>query len=267
MQINQQFFSNVIARSQEGAQKIVEKISAGLRINRASDDPAGLAISEKLTRHIDGFSQAARNTRDGMSLVQVVQGDLNAVNDNLQRLRELALQAANGVLNESDRDALDAEAGQIRQQMQDVINRSQFNDIALLSREQDLQIQTGIDADDKVSLRTPDLNDALQSSQFSAFSLRSANAASDSLKSIDQMHSEVAAVAADLGAVFNRFNHTASQLEQQVVSTSQSRSRIRDADIAQEISQLSQTHIREQVGIALQAQANQQGTVVLRLLT
>ena len=110
LNINNNFFVNLINNTQENFSRVAERIGAGLRLNRASDDAAGVAISERFSAQISGLAQASRNTNDGISAVQVAGGDLNSVTDNLQRIRELSLQASNGVLNDTDRQAIDAES-------------------------------------------------------------------------------------------------------------------------------------------------------------
>ena len=277
LNINNSFITNIITRTQDNFTRVAEKIGSGLRINHASDDAAGFAISERFTTQLSGFSQAARNTNDAISLAQVAGADLNSVSENVQRIRELALQAANGTLNDSDREAINTEARQLREQVNDVIQRSNFNGKFILSNngapdngaptQHSIGIQVGSNEGDQVELNIPDLEKSIDDSKFNSVDLSTAQGAKEALSAIDQFENDVLTAASDFGALTNRFRSTVEQLGSSEVTAQASRSRIRDADFARETSELVRLQIQQEVGIAVQTQANQQGALVLRLLS
>lgn len=243
-----------------------ERVSSGQRINNASDDAAGLAIASRFSKEIDALGIAARNAGDGISLVQVADGALNSVSSNLQRIRELAVGAANGTLNDQDRAGLAAEADQLREQNQNILSNTNFNGVTLLEGENDFSFQIGPNEGDQLNLEGNDLSQALNDLGLNDIDLSTQQGASDALAIIDEASEAVTAQASEFGAVANRFESTIDNLETTRINENAARSRIEDADLAEELANISAGLVREQANIAIQAQANSRSEFVLQLL-
>lgn len=243
-----------------------ERISSGRRINSAADDAAGSAISERINAQVRGFDRASKNTSDGISLAQTALGDLSSITESIQRLRELSIQAANGTLSQADRDAINAESAQIKQEVTRVVEASNFNGVPTLSRDDSINIQTGPNAGDQVSIATTNFGDALQSSGFNDIDLSSGAGASDAIATLDQMLNEIDSASVNFGASINRFESTINNLGESSVNAQASQSRIRDADMAREISKLSSALVMQEANIAIKVQANAQAALILKLL-
>lgn len=253
-----------LTQNQIGLFKAQTRIASGKRINSAADDAAGLAIANRFTTRIDGYGQAVRNASDGKSLIQTAEGGLQSITDNLQRLRELALQSANGTLNDSDRRAIDAEAEALTAEIDRVVQTGSFNGISLFRGGDPISLQVGPDAGDQVAVETGDLQADLAG--LADLDLSTAAGASASLAQVDDALTLVNDQRASLGASDNRLDATISNLLESGVQAAASRSRIEDADYAREVSELAQSRVREQVGTALRVQANADAQRVLRLL-
>lgn len=254
---------NFINSAQSSAARASERIASGLRINRAGDDAAGLAISNRLVSSITEFSQSIRNAGDGISLAQTANGDLSSMTENLQRLRELSIQAANGILNDKDREAIGAEAKQLGAEIARIAENSNFNGVPLLSSDKGLSIQVGGDG---LEIQTANLQEELVNLGLADLDLSSAAGAQSALLVIDELQVAVDGVATEFGASVNRLESTINTLGLSQVNAEASRSRIQDADIAREVSVLARSLILLEAGIALQAQANNNRSLVLNLL-
>ena len=253
--------------------KSVEKIGSGLRINRAADDAAGLAISEKLRSQVKGYNMAVRNVQDGVSLVQTAEGALNEVHGMLQRMRELAVQAANGTMAQEDRDAVGQEAKALADEIDRIATTTKFNGISLLDSTSTVDILAGVDGTETISVAFVDV-------QISAIDSASAitNFADDTagnvtgafataaIAQLDAAIAEVSAGRSGFGATQNRFEHATVALGIAAENLAASESRIRDLDVAAEMVTMTKNQILQQAGVAVLAQANQASASVLGLL-
>lgn len=240
-----------LVSTQTGMSKSMEKLSSGLRINRAGDDAAGLAISEKMRSQIRGLAQAQRNSLDGVSLVQTAEGSLNEMHNILQRVRELSVQRANGTLSTSDQAKIDAEVGQLTAELTRINTNTKFNNIDVLAAGT-ITLQVGANAGESIAITSTALS-------FTAV-------ASTDLASIDAAIGSVSDKRATLGALQNRLESTISNLGVFEENLQASESRIRDVDVAQEMVKFTKLQILSQSGTAMLAQANQAPQSVLSLL-
>ena len=265
--INSSYISPGIRPAQEGFEQAARNISSGSRINSAADDAAGLAIATRFSSQVTGFDQAMRNSADGISMAQTASGGLESISENLLRIRELALQASNGALNDSDRKAINAEATQLRDEITRVIETTSFNGVPLLSRDEPIGFQVGAGAGEQVTVSTADLLAKLQESGLADLDLSSQAGAQAALTAADDFQQETLTVASEFGASINRFDSIIKQLDTSKINAEESRSRIADADIAREASEMVKNKIKLQASIAVQGHANQQAEQVLRLLS
>jgi flagellin len=237
--------------------KSMEKLSSGFRINRAADDAAGLAISEKLRSQIRGLAQSQRNTQDAVSLVQTAEGALNEVHSMLQRTRELAVQYQTGSLSTSDKLAIQSEVNQLSSEIDRIGQTSKFNGITLLAGST-VSFQVGANDGEQIAVNTIDLSAAVQAT----YTLSAANV----IDSIDTAIGNVSASRATFGAVQNRLEHTLNNLSTYQENLVSSESRIRDVDMAAEMVEFTKSQILSQAGTSMLAQANQAPQGVLALL-
>ena len=237
--------------------KSMERLSSGLRINRAADDAAGLAISQKLTAQIKGVDQAGRNVQDGISLVQTAEGSLNEVHSMLQRVRELAVQYSNGTLSTSDKAAINSEVTQLTDEIERIGGTAQFNNIHLLNSTQTISFQVGANDGEVISVSTVSLGSAV-----GTIDLTSSTVLADVDKAIDSVSQQRAA----FGAVQNRLEHTYNNLQTYEENLSASNSRIVDVDMASEMVNFTKNQILQQAGTSMLSQANQAPQAVLTLL-
>ncbi|GBC98986.1 Flagellin [bacterium HR17] len=247
--------------------KVLEKMASGLRINRASDDAAGLAVSEKLRTQVRGLQVATDNAQHGISLVQTAEGALNEVHSILQRLRELAVQAANDHLTDSDRAQIQKEVDNLLAQLDYIGNTTQFNTKKLLSgsfASTPLTFQVGANAGEVVAITIATVNTAAMT--LNGLSVATLGAASNAIVSIDQAISFVTDLRARLGAFQNRLERIVSNNNIANENQSAAESRIRDVDMAQAVIQLTRLQILQQTGVAALAQANAVPQTVLQLL-
>jgi flagellin len=245
------------------AAKSMEKLSSGYRINRAADDAAGLAISEKMRSQIGGLAQAQRNAQDGVSLVQTGEGALNEVHSILQRVRDLAVQYNNGTLSTDDKVAIQKEATQLQSEVGKIGSDTKFNGIALLSGTA-VTFHVGANSGETVSTTAVNLSTAVASGTFSLGD--GAGAGTADIDAIDTAIKNVSTARADFGAVQNRLEsrlNTLSTYQENLVS---SESRIRDVDMADEMTKFTKLQILQQAGTSMLAQANQAPQNVLTLL-
>ncbi|HEX4804632.1 MAG TPA: flagellin [Conexibacter sp.] len=247
---------NLEAKSSAVA-KSMERLSSGLRINRAADDAAGLAISEKLKGQIGGLDQAGRNVQDGISLVQTAEGSLTEVHSMLQRVRELAVQYQNGTLSTTDRSAINSEVSQLTSEIQRIGTTAQFNNIHLLDTAQTITFQVGANDGEVISVSTVSLGAAVGTVDLSSTTV---------LADVDRAIDAVSQQRATFGAVQNRLEHTYSNLTTYQENLTASESRIADVDMASEMVNLTKNQILVQAGTAMLSQAQQAPQAVLSLL-
>ena len=243
------------------------RISSGQRINSAADDAAGLAISNRMATQLGGLTTSIRNTSDGVSLVQVESGALSSITQNLQRLRELSLQAGNGTLNDSDRQALQQETDQLLEATNDIIETTNFNGTQLLNDDAGLQFQVGPNVSDTILIEGKNIQEALKSEGLFDINLSTQVGASGALSVLDNSLGVVNERDSELGAVANRFDSTIDNLQEDRINTAEAKSRISDADIAKEATDLSAKLIQNQAQIAIQVQANGNKGLILQLLS
>jgi len=255
--------------SQNSLSTALQRLSSGLRINSAKDDAAGLAISERMTSQIRGMNQAARNANDGISLAQTAEGALVEVGNNLQRIRELAVQAANGIYSEDDRTALNAEVTQLTNEIIRIGASTKFNGTNLLDGTfEDITFQVGADnsEDDQITIAAIiNMEDVATEDAFDISGADGTNAQT-AIETVDTALQVVNAARADLGAIQNRFSSVITNLQTNSENLSASRSRIQDADFAAETAALTRAQILQQAGVAMLSQANALPNNVLSLL-
>ncbi|MCH4150394.1 MAG: flagellin FliC [Sphingobium sp.] len=257
-------------------QSSMERLSSGKRINSAKDDAAGLAIATKMTAQIRGLSAASRNANDGISLAQTAEGALGQISNIIQRVRELAVQSANGTSTNADRAGLDNESRALLDQVDAIATKTNFNGVALLDGSAaSISIQTGTGASDTVSVSLSDarvatLNIKKATTQGTAgtseIDLATAANASSALATLDTALSTVAAARASLGASQNRLQVTVENISSTVTNLSEARSRIEDVDFSSETTNLAKAQILSQASTAMIAQANQAQQGVLSLI-
>jgi len=258
-----------LTQTSNKAAKAMERLSSGYRVNRASDDAAGLAISEKMRAQIGGLAQAQRNAQDAVSLVQTAEGALTEVHSMLQRIRDLKVQHSNATLDSTDKAAIEAEVAQLATEINDIATKTQFNGIELFSGDE-VTFQVGANASDTIAMTLTDITAedsvadiiALAGGGFDIALSGSADGDTD----IDKAIQEISAVRANFGAVQNRLEHRLNNLATYQENLVAAESRIRDVDMAQEMVNFSKLQILQQAGTAMLAQANQAPQGVLSLL-
>ncbi|MBK8166113.1 MAG: flagellin FliC [bacterium] len=247
--------------------KSMEKLSSGLRINRAGDDAAGLAISENLKSDIRALNQAARNAADGISLIQTAEGSLDEVSNILLRMKELAEQSLNGTLSDTDRGYLNAEFGALKSEILRISDGVDFNGVKLLDGTGgtvDIQVGIGTSASDSVEV---DLGEDLDAVGLGlAATIDTATGAGSAMDEIDDAISTVVSARGDFGAVQNRLESSIRNINMTSENLSAANSRIRDVDVANETSSLTSYQILQQAGVAMLAQANMTTGLAMNLL-
>lgn len=255
-----------------GMGKSVEKLSTGQRINRAADDAAGLYISEKMRSQIRGLSQASRNAQDGISMVQTAEGALDEVHAMLQRMRELVVQGANDTNQAEDRTAIKAEIDQLGSEIDDISKKTQFNKKGLLdgtlSETGKVALQVGANKDQKLEIEINKMAGSAigVGTGASAIGVATFASAGASIDLIDDAIKKVSEQRSKLGALQNRLEHTIRNLDNAAENTQAAESRIRDTDMAKQMSKFTKDNILTQASQAMLAQANQLPQQVLQLL-
>ncbi|MBV2180180.1 MAG: flagellin FliC [Castellaniella sp.] len=266
---------NNLLKSQNSLGSAIQRLSSGLRINSAKDDAAGQAIANRFTSNINGLTQAARNANDGISIAQTTEGSLNEINNNLQRVRQLAVQAYNGTNSQADLDSINAEIKQRMAEIDRVASQTQFNGKQVLDGSTTgagIDIQVGANDSQTINIKGTDartstlLSGATVLSAASGLATASGAVVSGALAEIDSAINKVDSMRSDLGAVQNRFESTVANLNNTITNLSASRSRIEDADYATEVSNMTRAQILQQAGTAVLAQANQVPQSMLSLL-
>jgi flagellin len=252
------------------ASKSMEKLSSGYRINRAADDAAGLAISEKMRGQIGGVAQAQRNAQDGISLVQTAEGALNEVHSMLQRIRDLKVQYENDTLSTDDKTAIRTEGAALAGEIVAIQDKTAFNGVSLLKGAQtSVTFQVGANDGETVSATTGNINAGAGMSEVSAAAAYADDTSFGTtltLADIDASIKEVSAIRSDFGAVQNRLEHRLNNLATYQENLTASESRIRDVDMASEMTKFTKLNILQQAGTSMLAQANQAPQGVLSLL-
>jgi flagellin len=242
----------------------IERLSSGRRINGAKDDAAGLSISTRMDAKVRGLNQAVRNSNDGISLAQTAEGAAGEVSNILVRMRELAVQSANGTSTTEDRAAIQLEVDALIAQVDDISTRTDFNGTALLDGTANLDIQTGVDSGEVVNITIGDLRSAALG--VATVDLSTSAGASAALTALDTAIDTVSTERSNLGAQQNRLDATVNNLTSTVTNLTESSSRIKDADFSVESTKLASAQILSQASTAMLAQANQSQQGVLSLL-
>lgn len=266
---------NALTVNNRTLDKAMQQLSTGKRINSAADDAAGLAIADKMTSQIRGLNQAVRNANDGISMLQTAEGATQEITNMLQRMRELAVQAANDTNSTADRSALQLEADELTNEIERIFTNTQWNGMNILDASGsnavgsagDVILQVGINnsTDDTIGI---DFGDFTYSDLAisGAIDLSSNSDAQDALDTLDDAITTVDNFRAQLGAKMNRLSYAADNLTNISTNTAASRSRILDADYASVTTELARSQIIQQAATAMLAQANQMPQTVLSLL-
>ena len=247
--------------------KSTEKLSSGYKINRAADDAAGLAISEKMRRQVRGLTQASANAQDGISAVQTAEGALNEVHDMLQRMNELAVKSANGTNQNEDKNYIQAEVANLITEIDRVAATTTFNEKALLDgtfKDVDLQVGAESSTDNQIKLTIASMD--ASGLGIDAVDVGSTGDAKNAINTIKTAVKTLNNQRSNLGAIQNRLEHTINNLDNVVENTQSAESQIRDTDMATEMVKYSNNNILAQAGQAMLAQSNQANQGVLSLL-
>jgi flagellin len=254
-----------LSQTNSALAKSLEKLSSGMRINRAADDAAGLAISEKMRGQINGLNQAVRNAQDGISLIQTAEGALNETHSILQRMRQLAVQAANDTATDTDRQRIQEEVTQLASEIDRIANTTEFNTQKLLNGSFTGKIfHIGANQDQNMTI---DINSMKASALgVNGISVATQANANSAITTIQTAIDTVSVERSKLGAIQNRLEHTIANLGVAAENLSAAESRIRDVDMAQEMMNFTRNQILVQAGTAMLAQANMAPQAVLKLL-
>ncbi|MBT2485055.1 MULTISPECIES: flagellin [unclassified Microbacterium] len=258
-----------LSSTQNDLSKSLEKLSSGLRINRAADDAAGLAISEGLRSQVNGLNVAARNAQDGISVIQTAEGALTEVHSILQRVRDLTAQGANDSNNAKSREAIQEEINTLGDELTRIADSTNFNGIKLLSGGTTLTFQVGagaVAAEDQISVALTDFDTLGADIKTLAATMTDAASYGAALAGIDTEIQAVSTARAGYGALQNRFESTINSLNVSAENLAAAESRIRDTDMAAEMVKFTSANILSQAGTAMLAQANQANQGVLQLL-
>ncbi|MCM3611971.1 flagellin Hag [Planococcus sp. MERTA32b] len=261
------------------AQNSMEKLSSGMRINKAADDAAGLSISEKMRNQIRGLDQAQRNAQDGISLIQTAEGGLNEQHSILQRVRELVVQAGNGTNTDDELTTIQSEITQLVDEVDSISGRTEFNGKELLTGNPTITLQVGANGGQQLDLTLTDMSTELGSGAASNTGIRTIDVSDfddilagatggfdDQLEVVDLAIKAVSDERSKIGAVQNRLDHTINNLATSAENMTSAESRIRDVDMAKEMMDFTKNNILTQASQAMLAQANQQPQAVLQLL-
>ena len=257
-----------LGNSQKAQAKAMERLSTGMRINRASDDSTGLAMSEKFKAEIRSLGQAKRNAGDGISMLQTAESSLETVGDTLIRLRELAVGAANGTLTDTQRLSSHQEFKALRAEIDRVAGVTKFAGITLLDGSANVDLQVGKDSggDNVINVTIADSQTTAIGGDISTLSVSTAAKAGASLTSLDTAISDVTTNRATIGAGHNRLMSAITNLETTIENLSAANSAIREIDVASETAELTRTQILMQAGVSVLAQANQSPQMALSLI-
>jgi flagellin len=255
--------------SQGDLSTAIQRLSSGLRINSAKDDAAGLAIATRMTSQINGLNQAVRNANDGISMAQTTESALGEVTNNLQRIRELAVEAANGTYSTADRAALDVEVQQRLAEIDRIASKTTFNGQNVLDGSLgNVDFQVGANVGDTVTVDFSTIDATTATLGVNGIGVTGATSANANaaITAVDAALTSVNTARSTLGAVQNRFQSTVANLQSISESTASSRSQIQDADFAAETAAMSRAQILQQAGVSVLSQANAMPQTVLKLL-
>ncbi|EJG0740812.1 flagellin FliC [Cronobacter sakazakii] len=259
-------------KSQSALGTAIERLSSGLRINSAKDDAAGQAIANRMTSQVKGMTQAARNANDGISLVQTAEGNLNEINTNLQRIRELAVQAANDTNGSTDLASINTEITQRLLEIDRIAGGANFNGKSLLNGNVKtalkIQVGAGTSDNDTISIGTNALINATSGSLSTTLktSITDNTTAQTVISAADAAITQIDTARSNMGAIQNRFESTINNLNNSINNLTAAQSRIQDADYATEVSNMSRAQILQQAGTSVLSQANQVPQSMLSLL-
>jgi len=243
-----------------------ERQSSGLRINSAADDAAGMSISSRMSADLAASSAASRNIVNATSFSQALDGSLNQTEDMLMRVRELAVQAGNGIYSDSDRAAIGSEMNALFDELNNLTSSSEFNGRKYLDSNSSSTFQVGPDAGDQITLETASLTEEFTAGGLYDVDLSSPEAAQSALQTIDDALATVSGMRTEQGAIQGRLSAAADQLSSDATNTAQALSRIQDADMAAEASDAAKQDVLSQAKIAVQGQGNASAQQVLALL-
>lgn len=284
MRINHNISAMITQTSLQGADKSMskslEKLSTGLRVNRASDDAAGLAVSERLRSQVRGLGRAKMNAQDGIALLQIAEGACNEIDDVLQRQRELAVQSANDTFTSTDRAYLDLEFGQMSEEIDRICRSAQYNTMTLLdgtgfgagAAGSILHIGANSTSANRINVNIGSIStgslgmSTMNIGTVGAVGLSTQAAATITLSRVDTALDTVNRLRATLGSVINRLDHTINNIANQAFNTQDAEARIRDVDFAEETTQFTRNQILVQSSTSMLSQANQKPQAVLSLL-
>lgn len=262
--INTSSNSSLLQQVQQKQSTLLEQLASGKRINSAADGAAAQQIIDRLTSEVEGNRQSISNAYDGVSLTQVAEGGLAGVNDDVNRIRELSIQAGSGILSGADRQAIQSEITALQDNISQTIEQTTFGGQELLSQDGNITFQVGSQAGQQISVGTQDvaagLNDILN------VDITAAGGVEDALQAADEAAEFVGGARGELGATQNQFESAARNLSQSDANLAAARSRIQDTDYAQATSENAAAGILNQTSLAVQSQANQQQGQVLSLL-
>jgi flagellin len=274
--ISAMYANRQLGLTQSDVTKNIEKLSSGMRINRAADDASGLAVSEKMRGQIRGLNQADRNIQNGVSFIQTSEGYLNETQDILHRVRELSVQSSNGIYTNEDRMQIQVEVSQLVDEVNRIASHAQFNGMNILTgrfakENGSMQFQIGANMDQNVKVFVGTMTAAAlglrdQQGGTNTISLSSADSANKAIGSLDSALKIVSKQRADLGAYQNRFEMASKGIEVAAENMQASESRIRDVDMATEMVSYTKNNILSQAGNAMLAQANTKTNSVMQLL-
>lgn len=261
---------NALVGTQRDMSKAMEQLSTGRRINTAADDAAGLAIRNKMTAQVRSLDQAVRNANDGISMLQTADGATAEITSMLIRMRDLAIQSANDVYTSDQRTALNSEVTELKAEMLNIFNNTQWNGTKLLKGEAgnggSVKFQVGASTGDLITLTMDNLSNKTDVLAIQSINISTQAGANSAIEKVDLAVKQIDVERSKWGAVTNRLVHAADNASNVSMNTKAARSRIDDADYAQATAELARTLILDQAGNAMLSQANQQPMYVLALL-
>lgn len=263
--------SQIVSRNSQDVNKHLERLASGNRITQASDDAAGLAVSDKLAAEVRSMTQAERNANDGVSFSQVAEGGLTEMSSMLVRLRELAIQASSDTIGDRDREIIQKEVQGIVQEVDRIANVTNFNGVSLLNGKAsksklEFQVGTGNTSNDRIAFDTSTLDVRADNLGIDGLNFTSQSGARDGIERIDEGLTKLAGARATMGSIQNQLQSSVRTLDVVRENVQEARSRVADVDIALEASALAKDRIREAAGIAVLAQANSMAGLVVKLV-
>jgi flagellin len=260
-----QFANRLLRATHNDMVKNIERLSSGMRINKAGDDASGLAVSEKLRSQVRGLLQAVRNTEDGISFIQTAEGSLQEMHAILHRVRELSIEASNGIYSDADRAQLQVEVNQLVKEIDRIADTTEFNRFKILDGSRSsLRFHIGANADQNMMVLVKTMTS--ESLNVKGISLSTPAKANDTLGRIDSAVDEVSRLRANFGAWQNRMEYTSRNLSVAAENLQAAESRIRDTDMAAEVVSFTRNRILADSGTAMLSQANMMPKTILRLI-